>query len=156
MTAAEEATVVVRPATTEDVTAVVALEAAAFTDPWSARSFAGLIGRPEVIFSVLVLRHGVAEEVAGYSVTYLLGEEADLANIAVSAPARRGGLGRRLLRQLMQEARERGVRELYLEVREGNAGARAMYHRDGFSEVGRRAKYYVRPVEDALILRRSL
>ena len=146
----------VRSSAADDVPQIVALERDAFSDPWSGRTFLALLDREEVLFDVAVLGDPEGSEVAGYSVVYLMGVEADLANIAVNATVRRGGVGRLLLRHLLTTARVRGVREMFLEVRQSNAGARTMYENEGFVEVGRRAKYYVHPVEDALILRRSL
>lgn len=146
----------VRSAAADDVPQIVALERAAFSDPWSGRTFLALLDRDEVLFDVAVRGDPKGSEVAGYSVVYLMGVEADLANIAVNAIVRRGGVGRLLLRHLLNTARVRGVREMFLEVRQSNEGARTMYENEGFVEVGRRAKYYAHPVEDALILRRSL
>ncbi len=145
----------VRRAEARDVPQVVALELAAFTDPWSARSFSALLHRDEVFFHVVV-PDDATSGIVGFSVTYLMGDEADLANIAVSESVRRRGVGRLLLGHLVRGAREIGVREIFLEVRESNLAARAMYKSEEFSEVGRRARYYVRPVEDALVLKRSL
>jgi ribosomal-protein-alanine N-acetyltransferase len=51
---------------------------------------------------------------------------------------------------------ERGVQVVYLEVRESNTAARALYGAHGFIEVGRRGQYYRRPVEDAIILRAAI
>jgi len=48
------------------------------------------------------------------------------------------------------------VRHVYLEVRESNAGARHLYQSLGFGEVTRRARYYRRPVEDAVVLRATI
>ena len=49
-----------------------------------------------------------------------------------------------------------GVRSLYLEVRESNVAARALYDSEGFAAVGRRRGYYRNPLEDALLLRREI
>ena len=66
---------------------------------------------------------------------------------------RRGGIGRALVQAVISALAARGVRQIYLEVRESNAGARAMYGALGFQEVGRRRGYYRRPAEDAIVLR---
>ena len=50
----------------------------------------------------------------------------------------------------------RGVRTAFLEVRESNSAARALYGSRGFTEIDRRRNYYRRPVEDALVMRRTL
>lgn len=155
-----ESAVSMRAATLADVDQVVAIERASFSDPWSPRSFRDLIGRPDVLFDVAV--RGAAtgddagETVVGFVIVYLVDTEGDLANIAIHASERGRGEGRRLLRHALGAVSARGVYFLYLEVRESNTAARALYQSEGFVEVGRRSKYYVRPVEDALILRKGL
>jgi ribosomal-protein-alanine N-acetyltransferase len=44
------------------------------------------------------------------------------------------------------------VEEVYLEVRESNQSAQALYLSSGFRPVGQRAGYYRNPKEDALVL----
>ncbi|HEX4933918.1 MAG TPA: ribosomal protein S18-alanine N-acetyltransferase [Gemmatimonadaceae bacterium] len=155
-----EAEVTVRPATPADIDQVVAIERASFSDPWSPRAFRDLIGRDDVLFDVAVRpparREGEVEAVAGFVIVYVVDSEGDLANIAIHASQRGRGEGRRLLRHAVAAVQARGVYFLYLEVRESNTAARALYESEGFVEVGRRSKYYVRPVEDALILRKGL
>lgn len=165
----EGALPVIRPATDDDIPAIVRIERASFSDPWPALSFLEMVGREEVVFLVAErewageageageagdkARVGAAREVVGYAIVYLAAMDGDLANIAVAGEVRGQGVGRHLLRAAREAARARGVRVLFLEVRESNAGARRMYDGEGFVEVGRRSRYYVRPVEDALILR---
>jgi len=76
-------------------------------------------------------------------------------NVAVAPAKRRSGLGRGLVAEIISVMAARGVRQVYLEVRESNAAARALYAAQGFREVGRRKQYYRRPVEDAIVLRRD-
>jgi len=83
-------------------------------------------------------------------------DEAEIANLAVSDDARRGGIGARLLDHAIEAARDRKSRVVFLEVRESNAAARALYSSRGFEVAARRSKYYRKPVEDALVLRRAL
>jgi ribosomal-protein-alanine acetyltransferase len=144
------AAVAVRPATPADLAPIAAIERAAFSDPWSLDAFRALLGQPQVAWSVAVTTDGT---VVGYCVLLLAGVEGDVANIA-TAPSWRGcGVAHRLLAEACQTARRRGAEALFLEVREGNAPARALYARHGFQPVGRRRAYYRDPVEDALILR---
>ncbi|MBK6488605.1 MAG: ribosomal protein S18-alanine N-acetyltransferase [Gemmatimonadetes bacterium] len=160
-----------RGATAQDIPAVVAIEREAFSDPWNAGSFRELVERPEIVFAVAVAdREAVpvgesagtegsvdsAQSVVGFAIIYLADFEGDLANLATSGSVHRRGVGRRLLHHVLGVARSRGGRIIFLEVRESNVAARALYESTGFMEVGRRSKYYVRPVEDALILRREL
>ena len=83
-------------------------------------------------------------------------DEAEIANLAVEPAARRSGAGRLLLDSALGEAAARGVRTVYLEVRESNEAARSLYASRGFDEIGRRRAYYAHPREDALVLRRRL
>ncbi|MGC2698505.1 MAG: ribosomal protein S18-alanine N-acetyltransferase [Candidatus Angelobacter sp.] len=90
--------------------------------------------------------------VLGFLVSSLVDEEWEIENIAVSGPARRRGLGSRLLGEFLDLVRSRGGKEIYLEVRESNRAARALYEKWGFTEAGRREDYYDDPAEDALLL----
>ena len=156
MTTAPRPDVRVRSAESRDVARVGAIERLAFSDPWSDAAFLDLVGRPGVLFDVAVREGGAPADVLGYVVVYLMGVEADLANVAVAPQSRRDGVGRALVRHAIRSARAQGVLELFLEVRESNEAARTLYLDEGFAEVGRRLRYYVRPVENALILRRAL
>jgi ribosomal-protein-alanine N-acetyltransferase len=80
-------------------------------------------------------------------------EEWEIENIAVTGAARRCGLGSRLVGELLDHVRSRGGKTVFLEVRESNRAARALYEKWAFIEVGRRKAYYQNPVEDALILK---
>ena len=101
----------------------------------------------------------VAEEhgtVAGYVVAHQAADEGEILNLGVATAHRRQGLGRALVEGVVAMLAGRGVRVVYLEVRESNAGARRLYQSLGFGEVARRARYYRRPVEDAVILRAAI
>ncbi len=162
LAAAHELTI--RRALASDLADIVAIEQECFSDPWTSRSLAQLLTRDEALFNVAVRRtvtaaHGEAsdaESVVGFSIAHVVADEAELANVAVRKSAQREGIGRRLLDHVAEEARKRGAVELFLEVRESNVAARAMYQRAGFFEIGRRIRYYDRPVEDALVLRLQL
>ena len=143
---------VLRAARRADVAAVVAIEERAFADPWSPRSFADLVDEPRAMFTVVE----EGGEVAGYSVIWTAADEAELANIAVAPNCRGHGLGSRLLDAALAAAVARGAAAMYLEVRESNGRARALYASRGFAQVGRRRRYYRNPVEDALVLRAPL
>jgi ribosomal-protein-alanine N-acetyltransferase len=150
---AEPGAVEIRPLREEDIDAVVAIEREAFTTPWQPDTFLGLLERQGVELLVLV---DAAEGIIGYAVLWCILDQGELANIAVT-PGRRGqGLGTRLLRHVMDVARQRGVEKLFLEVRASNAPALAMYAAFGFDQVGRRRAYYDHPKEDALVMRATL
>ncbi len=80
-------------------------------------------------------------------------DEAEILNLGVAEPVRRRGIARALVRSLLAEFSGRGVRTVFLEVRESNRPARRLYESFGFREVGRRSRYYRQPVEDAVVLR---
>lgn len=99
------------------------------------------------------------EEAQGAPIAFLLAwhvaDEFELLDVATAETARRRGLGRALLAELVSEARSLAASAIYLEVRPSNAAALALYLGAGFSEVGRRPRYYP-DGEDALLLRREV
>jgi ribosomal-protein-alanine N-acetyltransferase len=139
-----------RFATPEDAPAMRAVEVASFSDPWTEAAFRSLLRHPQ-------MHARVAESggvLLGYCIGWIVGDECELANIAVAPGARRTGLGARLLDDLIAAVEGHGGGTIYLEVREGNAAARALYASRGFEEAGRRRQYYRAPVEDAVVMRR--
>jgi len=69
---------------------------------------------------------------------------------------RERGWGKRLLAGVLARLASHGVHRVFLEVREGNRPAAALYLGAGFQEVGRRPNYYAAPTEDALLLALNL
>jgi ribosomal-protein-alanine N-acetyltransferase len=149
---AQPASVTIRPARASDLDDVAAIERAVFNDPWSRRSFADLVNARQVLFLVAADINAVV----GYAIVLLSGIESELANLAVTRLMQHQGLGRRLLYEALATARERGCREMFLEVRASNAAAISLYSSAGFEAVGRRVRYYARPIEDAVVMRAGL
>ena len=149
---AKPAAVTIRPARGGDLDDVAAIERAVFNDPWSRRSFVDLVGQPQVVFLVAV----DGKAVVGYAIVLLTPPESELANLAVARLMQHQGLGRRLLSEAVGAARERGSKEMFLEVRASNVAAIALYSAEGFAAVGRRVRYYARPIEDAIVMRAAL
>jgi ribosomal-protein-alanine N-acetyltransferase len=125
---------------------------ASFADPWSFRDFA------ETLAAGLVFLVGVDgdDRVLGYLVARQMADEAEILNVGVTPASRRHGVGRALVAAGLERLVSLGAREVYLEVRESNLAARELYRGFAFSEVARRAKYYRRPVEDAVVLRAAI
>jgi [ribosomal protein S18]-alanine N-acetyltransferase len=146
------APVVLRPAREEDIDAVLAIEHGSFGDPWNRSAFVDLVGDPRVAF--LIADAGGA--VRGYVVAWFVLDEGEIGNLAVARDARRRGIGALLLDGAIASVRGSDVDTLYLEVRDSNAAARALYASRDFVEVGRRREYYRKPKEDALVLRLDL
>ncbi|MDB4912135.1 MAG: ribosomal-protein-alanine acetyltransferase [Gemmatimonadetes bacterium] len=146
------APIVLRAARDADIDAVLVIEHASFGDPWNRSAFVELVEDPRVAF--LIADAGGA--VRGYVVAWFVLDEGEIGNLAVASDARRQGVGARLLDGAIAAVRRSDVDTLYLEVRDSNAAARALYASRGFVEVGRRREYYRRPKEDALVLRLDL
>ena len=92
----------------------------------------------------------------GWAGVMVVADAAEILTVGVVPDARRRGIGTVLLHELLAEARRRGAAEAFLEVRVDNDGARAMYEREGFAEVGRRRGYYDHGRVDAVVMRREL
>ena len=89
-------------------------------------------------------------------ITRVVAGEAELLNIVVAEGMRRKGWGRALVGEWVASMKKELVKRLFLEVRVSNLPAITLYENFGFSEVGRRARYYQPDQEDALVLARSL
>jgi ribosomal-protein-alanine N-acetyltransferase len=94
--------------------------------------------------------------VAGYVCLWEIGDEVHVTNIAVHPDCRRRGIGRTLLGHILDDARQRSLRVVALEVRPSNREARQLYESYGFRVVGRRKGYYYDTGEDALVMELGL
>jgi len=99
---------------------------------------------------------GQADGLLGYVCFWVVFEEFRLMTLAVEPSARRRGLGRTLLRHAMDLGRAQGATRGLLEVRASNAAALALYAQEGFRQTAVRPRYYVNPVEDAVLMEREL
>jgi ribosomal-protein-alanine N-acetyltransferase len=148
------------PATLEDLAALVALEARCHTHPWSERGLRDAMTPAAGEGAILVLRQPWTPEdecrgIRAYCAYQVVADEVHVHNLAVAPDARRLGLARSLLAFALEIAAGKGARAAHLEVRAGNAAARALYRGAGFQEVGKRNGYYSAPVEDAILLSRA-
>jgi ribosomal-protein-alanine N-acetyltransferase len=168
-----------RRASVADLAAILALERSIDTAPhWPPASYAAVLDsqdepQADSQFSVQTITAAhpttpkrclfVAEtpadgEIVGFAVGLMLpgNEIAELESVAVAASARRAGIGRALCLAVLNWSREQGAASVTLEVRAGSAAALALYAALGFSQAGRRPRYYRDPEDDALILRLPL
>lgn len=144
-----------RSATPDDLDAIMALEKAAFpTDAWSTAMMAEELTSPYGQYFV----SESAGRIIGYGgVRSAQGSpDADIQTIALDAAVRGQGRGRELLTVLLQTAVGRGAREVFLEVRDDNPVAAALYRSEGFTEVGRRPRYYQPDDVDAIVMKLDL
>jgi [ribosomal protein S18]-alanine N-acetyltransferase len=91
-----------------------------------------------------------AECIQGFLIARAVNKEWEIENMAVSGPARRRGLGTCLLGEFLDQVRVEGAKGVFLEVRESNQAARALYEKWAFVQSGRRKDYYQGPPEDAI------
>lgn len=149
----------VRPATAADVPGLLELERGCATAAhWSEQQYNALFqaGDGERGRLVLVADDRSESPLLAFLVANHIGSEWELENVVVAPAVRRKGLGKRLLDDLLVQARNANSGALFLEVRESNLPARALYEKSGFAEAGRRKSYYVNPVEDAILYRLPL
>ena len=138
----------IRPMAEADVATVAAIERRVFSDPWSAEFFRSELGLQSVYARVAELEG----RIAGYLVAWLGEAEGHLGNLAVIPEARRGGIARALLEDLLAHAGPPGARRIALEVRVSNFAAQALYRAHGFRLAGLRRGYYRDTSEDALVM----
>jgi ribosomal-protein-alanine N-acetyltransferase len=142
----------IRPAALADAAALVAIERRCFSDPWSEAAFGEALSSERTFGLVADGGRGLAG--------YLIGREAagigEILNLAVAPEFRRRGIGGALLEEGLVAFRRSHASEVFLEVRESNHSALALYLARGFRPVGQRAAYYRNPREDALVLRLAL
>ena len=142
----------VRGMTMEDGAAVAEMEHQLFPDAWSEKSVLETLEQPDTI----CLMAEKAGRAAGYLLAYTVAGEVEIARIAVAKELQRQGVARTLLDELETLCKSRGVRKILLDVRAGNAAARALYTKAGFAEDGIRQRFYDDPTEDAVLMSRTV
>jgi len=139
----------VRKAVVEDIPAMMRIASAApMASQWTEARHFDLFapGSPERI--MLVIEED--SDITGFLVARGLGEECEIENIVVSVDHQRRGLATKLLKYFMRIADEANVTKVFLEVRQSNAAARALYAKQGFTEIGERKNYYRSPEESGV------
>jgi ribosomal-protein-alanine N-acetyltransferase len=145
--------IVERLAGSEDLDAVMALEAASFSNPWT-RDMLERELEPPTSARVYVLRLPEIR-VAAFCSCWVIADELHINTIAVDVARRRQGFGRALMVHVLADVALEGVRRATLEVRRSNLAAQRLYEHLGFTTAGVRKRYYTQPEEDALILWRT-
>lgn len=138
----------VRPIDSRDVEAILAIqrsspEVAQWNAPDYVRAVAGDMA------GWVTDDNGV---VSGFLIARLAAGDLEILNFAVRADVRRRGLGAALLREVLSWGAAQHAQRALLEVRASNRVALDFYGRYGFRTAGRRPRYYVAPVDDALLL----
>ncbi|MBR1622915.1 MAG: ribosomal protein S18-alanine N-acetyltransferase [Pseudobutyrivibrio sp.] len=141
-----------RFATEADLQQICDIEQEVMPVPWSMKSFQDAYSSQ---YSMLMV---AADDyrIYGFSVLYITAPEAELPDIVVAKEHQGKGIGKELLENTIQEARDKGVDTIFLEVRVSNKAARGLYASFGFEEIGTRKYFYSNPVEDAICMSASI
>ncbi len=148
MTEAEKVQIVRTNAT--HLEAIAELESLCFAEPWSRQSLSLLLG--DVAVGYTALADG---KVVAYGGMLTVPGEGQITNIAVHPAYRKKGIGRAVLAALIQEAEQRKLDQIALEVRTSNTAAIKLYEQAGFVKAGCRKNFYKKPIEDAWIMLKS-
>ena len=139
--------VAIEPMRESDLDAVAAIEAASFERPWSRQSFEAELANSQLASYYVARLEG---RVVGYGGIWVVIDDAHVTTLAVDKDYRRMGIAGLLMVTLLAQARRRGARRIFLEVRPSNRPARALYRKYGFSVCGVRKRYY--QDEDGLVM----
>ena len=143
---------VIRPMTEDDTFAVELIEQVIFSLPWSQKSFADACRNQDNVYLVCEA-DGV---IAGYCGMWTVLGEGNITNMAVSPDYRRCGIAQRLKQSMDNYGDDMKVTSYFLEVRQSNLPAIALYEKMGYKNIGIRKKFYEKPVEDAVIMSKNI
>lgn len=133
-----------------DIDAIVRVENACFSTPWSIDAIKHEICENKLADFMIACDE--ENNIIGYIGIWTLLDECQINKIAVMPEKRKIGIGKTILNHAIELTRDMGVKSWYLEVRESNTAAQALYRSAGFSSVGTRKNYYINPVEDAVLM----
>lgn len=139
------------PMTAAHLSALAAIEAACFSQPWSAEGLGAELQSDTAVFLVAVNGKTPDGEPIGYLGAHMVLDEFDIARVAVHPDFRARGVGFWLLSAAKQYAQTHGGARMMLEVRRSNDVARTLYERFGFTVDGVRPRFYEQPREDAVL-----
>ena len=138
----------IRPWKYEDILSISEMEKECFPqEPWSFKMLASSF-ETDSFFGVLAEEGG---EIIGYGGITVAGDTADIDNIAVTEPYRCGGVGTQLILKLLEVAKSKDVKKVFLEVRVSNSVAMELYIKNGFKGTYARTRYYS-DGEDCLVM----
>jgi ribosomal-protein-alanine N-acetyltransferase len=124
------------------------------TAPESSKYFVLVAEVPSKPGSVIV--SAPTSPIVAYLAAHCVDSDWELQYIVVAKESRRRGVGTFLLNQFISYVRATSGARIFLEVRESNQSARALYRKLDFKETGLRRSYYSNPPEDAILCRLSL
>lgn len=140
--------VIIRGMLSQDIDQIMNIERICFSLPWSKASFVNEL-KNELAY------YQVAEEsgkIAAYMGMWKIIDECHITNVAVLPEYRNKGIAGLLIKKMIEICRCSEISAMTLEVRVSNEPAINLYRKFGFVAVGKRPRYYFKPVEDALIM----
>jgi ribosomal-protein-alanine N-acetyltransferase len=140
-------------ASAADIDAILAIEEASFTNPWTRDMYLAELENKGV--SYFYLAKNADGHVVGFCSFWRVLEELHINNLAVEPSLRGAGVATALLTRVLADGVTLGASRATLEVRRSNIPARGLYEKFGFSIAGVRPAYYTNPIEDALVLWRE-
>lgn len=140
---------VVRPMLNSDLKAIMEIERASFSTPWSLEAFKAELKDNEYAHYLCLELNG---QVIGYMGLWFILDEGHITNIAIAPSSRGQRWGEFLMRSVMARMVAQGMERMTLEVRVSNSRAQSLYKRLGFTTAGIRKGYYADTGEDALIM----
>lgn len=138
----------VREMQLDDLSEVMVIENENFSVPWTEMGFFSFLVRDDTLFLVAEEKG----EILGYMGIMMVLDEGEITNVSVSRKARRRGVGRALVAEMIRQMENRGILVLHLEARKSNEAAIALYQSFGFVKDGERRMYYEAPAEDAVLM----
>lgn len=136
----------------EDLDQVVDIEQKLFSVPWTKEGFLTYLMKKDTMFFVVEEK----KRILGYCSMMTVLDEGDILNVAVRSDRQKEGIGQFLVDSMLRMAEMQGIRLVHLEVRQGNGTARRLYQRLGFKEDGLRRDYYENPVENAVLMTKTM
>lgn len=146
--------IVIRSARVNDIPRILEIANESITPAWTHHSVCQLLCRSDSLLLVAEENRGNVHDaptdyIVGFTAFREVGDDYDLLQIAVDVNERRRGIGSLLLVSVLSRV---ASRTLFLEVREGNAAAIALYKKHGFKLLRTRKNYYSDPTENALVM----
>lgn len=132
----------------EDIDNVCDIEKSIFSMPWKKKDFLDSIQKETNLYLVAEVKGNIV----GYCGLWGIVGEGQINNVAIRKEYRGHGIAYEMLKQLLEKAREMGLEEFTLEVRESNQSAICLYQKLGFQKEGIRENFYQNPIENAIIM----
>ena len=143
--------------TESDIGQILLIEKTSFKQPWSSKLFHEELSSKDAFDYVVKLNSSdKPEPVIAYICSRITGSEMSILRIAVAVKWRNSGIAFWLLNRCFEIAVTKGITSVFLEVRESNNAATALYGKLGFMPVGKRPNYYSETGEDALVFMKKL